>query len=871
MTLSAPTFGELLRQLRRRVGLTQGELALIVGFSVAQISRLEKDERLPDVPMVIEKFLPALALDEEPRLAQRLLELAAAARGERPPTLVVAKREVRTVVEETVVESNSHLPTTLLPLVGRDEDLAVVSKRLLEAPGRLLTLIGPPGVGKTQLAITVAAKVQPLFLDGVHFVPLAAVTEVEHVPAAILAGIGITDSAQKAPQVKLIETLRRQSALLVLDNFEQVSAAAPLVAHIVGECPGIRVLVTSQEPLRLRTEQRQRVQPLAPAAAVELFFQRAQAIDPDFDTIGHGAIVTAICLRLDCLPLAIELIAAQLELFSPTQLLHRLQDHQLDLLADGPRDLPAHQRTLRNAIHRSYVLLGAEEQQLFRVLGVFAGGCTVDAVAAVLLPSTQELGSTEALLLRLRTLARKSLVQQLAAARGEITNAEGQERFRLLTTLSAYAIEQLHVAREEVGCHHRHATYYLALAQKNEPQMTGAARKRWLDRLTLEHDNLRAALAWSLAHAPPVALQLTAALVEFWMLRGHDYEARQWIEQVLTANPAATTTRAAILTAAGNFARRQADYELAQRYMDESIALYETQQDQSGLAVALREAGWLAYDLHQKEITVTRFTNSLALYRQLDDKAGIANLSLCLVHVLRNDADRLAEVQTYLNESLTLLRAQDEAEELFWALQQQGELALYTGNYAAAEQHFREVAAHWRQLDAKLNLAWAMALVGETTALQGNLSIAEGCYAEAYLLFRELGHKDGEAIVCYHQGEIARRQGHLTEAHRLYQESITVCQPLQNRHITARCLAGLGGVALAAGRADDAATRLGAAQHLFDELAPFLPPAAQAEYEEIQAMTRQRLGADAYATSWHAGYTMTTIDAVTLALSPYAD
>lgn len=872
MTLSAPTFGELLRQLRRRVGLTQGELALIVGFSVAQISRLEKDERLPDVPMVIEKFLPALALDDEPRLAQRLLALAATARGERPPTLVVAKREVRTVVEETLVESNSHLPTTLLPLIGRAEDLALISKRLLEAPGRLLTLIGPPGVGKTQLAITVAAKVQSFFMDGVHFVPLAAVTEAEHVPAAITASLGITDSAQKAPQVKLIEFLRRKSVLLVLDNFEQVSAAAPLIAHLLSECPGVRILVTSQEPLRLRTEQRQRVQPLTPAAAVELFFQRVQAIDPDFDTIGQGAIVTAICLRLDCLPLAIELIAAQLELFSPTQLLNRLQDHQLDLLADGPRDLPAHQRTLRNAIHRSYALLSDEEKRLFRALGVFTGGCTVAAVAAVLPAPTQEAGeaTAEALLLRLRTLVRKSLVQLTTVGRGEATasNEARQERFHLLTTLSAYATEQLRMASEETSCRRHHTAYYLALAQKSEQQMNSAAKKRWLDRLAVEHDNLRSALAWSLSNEPETALQLTAALVEFWMIRGHDYEARQWIDQVLTANPSATATRAAVLAAAGNFARRQAAYDIAQHYMAESIALYERLQDQMGRAAALREAGWLAYDLHQKAATISHFTDSLAIYRQLGDKAGIANLALCLVHVLRNDSKRLAEVQSYLNESLTLLRALGEPEGLFWALQQQGELALYTGNYAVAEQHFREVAAHWRQLDAKLNLAWAMALVGEATALQGNLLTAASCYAEAQPIFRELGHKDGEAIVCYHTGEINRRQGNLAEAKRFYQESITLCQPLQNRHITARCLAGLAGVALAAGQTTVAATLLGAAQHLFDELAPFLPPAAQAAYEELLAATRHALGESAYATHWQTGYAMTTAAAVTLALTP---
>lgn len=214
-----------------------------------------------------------------------------------------------------------------------------------------------------------------------------------------------------------------------------------------------------------------------------------------------------------------------------------------------------------------------------------------------------------------------------------------------------------------------------------------------------------------------------------------------------------------------------------------------------------------------------------------------------------------------------MLQALGEPEGLFWALQQQGELALYTGNYAVDEQHFCEVAAHWRQLDTKLNLAWALALVGEATALQGNLLTAANCYTEAQPIFREPGHKDGEAIVSHHRGEIARCQDNLVEAKRFYQESITLCQPLQNRHITARGLAGLAGVALAAGQTTVAATLLGAAQRLFDELAPFLPPAAQAAYEELRAATRQTLGESAYATHWQTGYAITTAAAVTLALT----
>ena len=265
----------------------------------------------------------------------------------------------------------------------------------------------------------------------------------------------------------------------------------------MAECPALRILVTSQQPLRLRAEQRFKVEPLTPAAAVALFFQRAQAIDADFAlTEAQAAIVTAVCLRLDGLPLAIELIVPQLELFPLPQLLARLQDRSLDLLADGPRDLPLHQQTLRNAIHRSYALLAPTEQQVLRTLGIFAGGCTVDALQALLNADQQgnlsplgpaaTVDATSERLATLNALVRKSLVQQQQTAFGP--------RFNLLTTLSDYANEQLMLTAEFHHLAARHSEYFLALAQRANSEMRTIHKKEWLDRLEVEHDNLRLAL-----------------------------------------------------------------------------------------------------------------------------------------------------------------------------------------------------------------------------------------------------------------------------------------------------------------------------------------------------------------------------------------
>jgi len=374
-------FGDLLRQLRRRAGMTQSDLAAAVGYSVAMISSLEQGDRLPDVTVVAARFAPALALQDDPALAARLVAAAAGARGLHQPVTATITRTITVAVEE--VDAPTPLPAPPTPLIGRGRDLDLIVRRLAGHQGRLLTLTGPPGVGKTRLALEVAHRLAPLYTHGASFVDLSAVASSDAFPTTLALAFGLELGRNEAlPQV--IAHLRRKELLVVLDNLEQLLSVTPLVRDLLAACPGVRILATSRQRLHLRQEQRFAVAPLALDAAVELFAACVAASDPDLHLLpADQATVAQICRELDCLPLAIELCAAHVSIYPPAALLARLRDHRLDMLADGPSDLPAHHRTLANAIHRSYLLLTPPQQRLLRWLAPFAGGCDAEAVTAL--------------------------------------------------------------------------------------------------------------------------------------------------------------------------------------------------------------------------------------------------------------------------------------------------------------------------------------------------------------------------------------------------------------------------------------------------------------------------------------------------------
>ncbi len=495
------------------------------------------------------------------------------------------------------------LPAPATPLLGREREAAAVEDLVVRAGARLVTLTGPGGVGKTRLAVEAAQRLGPGFADGVRFVELASVSSADLVAAAVATGLGLTTTGDKLI-TDLLSYLRARRLLLVLDNFEQVVGAAPLLAELLGAAPGVVVLVTSRVVLRLSGEHEFPVPPLPvpPAgsspdpeeleryASVALFTERAHAADPGFElTGGNAEAVAEICRRLDGLPLAIELAAARVRLLPPQALLPRL-GQQLSLLTSGARDLPERQRTLRSTLDWSYGLLSASEQVLFARLGVFAGPFSLSAAEAVGAdsPDPDQAKEPGPVLETLGSLVDSSLVQ--ADARG------GEPRFALLETIREYALERLGDGNS-VQAHDRHAAYFLALAEPAAAEFAGPGQLAWLDRLEAEHDDLLAAMSWLVGQGPPEqALRLFSVTWRFWWLRGHAAEFVRLGEQIVASSERLPPQqRAVALSAAGFILISKGDQAKAETLFEQNLEVYRQLSDGLGVVLTATVLGVLGY------------------------------------------------------------------------------------------------------------------------------------------------------------------------------------------------------------------------------------------------------------------------------------
>jgi predicted ATPase/class 3 adenylate cyclase len=521
----------------------------------------------------------------------------------------------------------NNLPVQPTPLIGRAREVATARGLLQHPDTRMLTLTGPGGVGKTRLGLQIAADALREFPDGTFVVDLAAVISADVVIPSIAKTLRVQEAVDRPIPDSLKDYLHDRRLLLVLDNFEHVLAAAVQVADLLSACPRVKALVTSRAALHLRGERQFPVPPLALPdrsrrepldqlmryEAIQLFVQRAQAAKPEFagsDQNAHA--IAEICHRLDGLPLALELAAARVNVFPPDALLERL-DRRLSVLTSGPRDLPARQQTLRHAIAWSYDLLSPDEQMLFRRLGVFAGGCTPTAAGAVV--GGGEPDPALAVIDGIASLVDKSLLRQEDRA--------GELCFRMLETIREYALECLSATGEAERLQQAHAAYYLAFAERAEPGLLGGWRQaEWLDRLTEDQDNLRAALAWFARHGPAEdGLRLAAALRRFWRARGNLTEGREHMAALL-ALPAAEPrgrARAKALHAAGLFASGQGDYVEARRSLEESLDIYRRLGDAHGIGWALVALGILARYEGDHVAAKSRLEESLALVTQVGD------------------------------------------------------------------------------------------------------------------------------------------------------------------------------------------------------------------------------------------------------------
>jgi predicted ATPase/class 3 adenylate cyclase len=648
----------------------------------------------------------------------------------------------------TTLQRRLHnLPVQATPLLGREEEVARLSVVLRQPETRLVTLTGPGGTGKTRLALQVAAELLEEYDDGVYFVPLAPVSDPGLVLNAMAQVLAVRELGSEPLERSLAGFLREKRLLLVLDNYEQVVVAAPLVGRLLAEAPGLRVLATSRVLLHVYGEQQYAVPPLAlpptgpgqqydvaslsQYAAVALFIQRARLVKPDFAVSNETApAVAGICVRLDGLPLAIELAAAQVKLLPPALLLARLSS-RLAILTGGARDLPSRQQTLRGAIDWSYNLLALPEQALFARLSVFVGGWTLEAAEAVC-AGNEDLAPLEGL----GSLVDKSLVRQSE-------DQHGEPRFEILETIQEYAAERLTDVGDASAMRDRHLAYYLALAEEAAPRLSGPEQGPWLGRLELEHDNLRAALGWSLRGDDAVnsGLRLAVALWRFWETHGHLSVGRRWLEEALAASEsrgAPAVLRARALNGVGNLAFREGDYAQARAWYEESLATRRALGDTHSIANSLNNLGNLATNQGEYARAGTLHEESLAIRRGLGDKQGIADSLKNLGIAARRQGDH-ARAGIQHQESLTLYSALGNEKGIADALYNLGLIASDQGGYARAVVLYEESLAFFRALGHTQGIASILDRVALLAQAQGQPRRATRLWGAADLLYQTIG------------------------------------------------------------------------------------------------------------------------------------
>ncbi len=763
-----------------------------------------------------------------------------------------------------------NLPVQLTPLIGREHEIHAVYSLLRQPEVRLVTLTGPGGVGKTRLALQVATELVDDFDGGVCFVPLAPITDPDLVAPTVAQALGLKETGDQPLLDLLKASLQDKQPLLLLDNFEQVLGAVSWLADLLADCPSLKILVTSRAVLHIRGEHAFPVPSLAlpdfthlpesealsQYAAVALFLERARAVNPDFQlTPANTRAIAEICIRLDGLPLAIELAAARIKLLPPQALLARLR-YRLHVLTSAARDVPPRQQTLRNTLAWSYDLLDAQEQRLFRRLSVFVGGCTLEAVEGLYMAFGE---MPTDVLDGMATLLDKSLLQQ--------TEQEGEEpRLVMLETIREYGLEALAESGEMESTRQAHATYFLRLSERAELELGGPQQAAWLEQLEREHDNLRAALQWTLEPAgdekagqrSETALRLGGALYMFWWTHGHWSEGRTFLERALaTSEGIPASVQAKALYAAASLSFIQSHYERSEALSSESLPLYQKLGDQRGIALSLWVLGNIAWVRSDTAQARSLLEEALALFKEVDDKEYAA-YSLFSLGLLAGSQGEYARACALYEESSAFFREIEHKRGIAHSLSQLAQaLFVSQGDQARVRFLLEECLALSHEVGFKEGIAAARCLFGQLALSQRDLATAHAEVEQSVMLYKEMGHRHGTAESLSAFGKVLAAEGDYATARTLYEESLVLSEALGEKWLTAACLVGLGEVVAAQQKLAWAAQLWGAADALRDAIGVPIPPVERADYERSLSATRVHLGERAFAAAWSQGRAMT--------------
>jgi predicted ATPase/DNA-binding XRE family transcriptional regulator len=782
------SLAELLHRFRSAAALSQEALAERAGLSTRTVSDVEtgfaKSPRLVTIMLLAE----GLGLDDGDRA--RLQEAARkapsrAARGTGPPPLPLAQ-----------------------PLVGRSGDVAAASELLNRKGVRLVTLCGPAGVGKTSLAIRIATDCRDAFAAGAVLVELGSIADPALVPATIARIMNVRESPGTAAAEALANWLREREMLLVLDNLEHLTPVAKWLTEILAASPGVKILATSREALHVTPEHVFVVKPLESASAVELFVSRAQAVSPNFVlSAANKPAIEAIVQRLDGLPLAIELAAPRLRVLPPKALAARL-DRRLPMLDEGSIDLPGRQQTMRNAIAWSYDLLTADEQSLFRQLGVLSGGGSLAAARA----TTQEHETDpQAFLLRIAALVEKNLV-----ALEE--DADAEPRLTMLEMLREFAGDQLdEVERTTVRA--RHAAFFLDFAECARAQLVRSEHPVLLARLERERLNLDAALTWYAERGDAErGLRLAWALARFWWLRGHLTEGVAWLDRFMRPDLLATVTpalRARGLRSLAVLHSALGNFDLALAPCEEAVRVQREIGDDAGLCDSLTSLGILMQFRGDLSAATAAHEESLALRRRSGDDLGVAR-SLSNLASVAFSREALDDAAKFGEESMTIYRRLGNVSGMSHALAKLGLVATRRENYESAERLFEESLALQRSVGNDGSIFYSL----------GNL------------------------------GEIAYRRGDVQLAMRRYREALDLLEAVPNKAAIASVLESLAAALTASGDPRQAARIFGATEALRQTIGSPIFPAERAAYDAAVVATRTALGDALFDTEWQMGTVM---------------